>query len=332
MSDNAADAVGARVRAEAAAWFARMRGPEGPGLTDELAAWRSADPANDMAYARMLQRWDQSAFLTNSALGRGRDLGLATHRPLSPALRYLAGAAAFAVLALVGVFALDRSRSFVDPVAAATTVASARGELRTVRLDDGSRVTLDAGSAIDVAFTATERRLRLDHGRVRIDAADAARPFVVAVPGGAIFARRSLFDVAVGQSGVEVALLRGALDVAPDGAGAGARRPVPLGHYVLLLPTGNLAQPVASSATQLQWTKGMVAFDGDRLTDAAAATNPHNARRIVLGSPGLADLRITGAFHAADPDGFADAVATTFGLTVTRAPDGSIVLRKKIVG
>lgn len=330
MSDDAADEIGARARAEAAAWFARMRGPDGPGLAAELEAWRLADPAHDAAYARLLQRWDQSAFLTNSALGRGRDLGLARRQSVSPTLRYLAGAAVFALLALVGVFVLDRSRSLDGPIAATTTVASAAGDLRTVRLDDGSRVILDAGSAIDLAFTATERRLRLDHGRVRVDAArDPARPFVVAVPGGELFAGASLFDVRMGQGGVEVALLRGALDVASRGTAAQARRAVPVGHYVLLLPTGGVAPPLANSRAQLLWANGMVSFEDDRLADAIATINRRNDRRIVLGSPGLADLRITGAFHVADPGGFADAVAAMFGLAVSRPDDQTIVLHKK---
>ena len=330
MSDDVADHAGARARAEAAAWFARMRGPEGPGLTGDLDAWCSADPANEIAYARMLQRWDQSAFLTNSALGRRRNLSLAKSRSASPALRYLAGAAAFALLALVGLFVLDRSRSLVEPVAAATTVASARGELRSVRLDDGSRIILDADSAIDLAFTATERRLRLDHGRVRVDAAaDPARPFVVDVPGGELFARQSLFDLRAGQGGVEVALLRGALAVAPGGSAGDARRAVPVGQFILLRSTGEMIAPRANTPARLLWTKGMVSFDGDRLADAVAAINRQNDRRIMLGSPGIADLRITGAFHAADPDGFADAAAAMFGLAVNRSGDGSIVLQKK---
>lgn len=329
MSAEAADELGARARAEAAAWFARMRGPDAPGLTAEFEAWRSADPANDLAYARMLRRWDQSAFLTNSALGRARDLGRARHRPVSPALRYVAGAAVFAIFGLVGAFVLDQTRPVVGPVTAATSVAGLRGQLRTVRLDDGSRVTLDAESAVDVAFSRGERRLTLEHGRVRVDAAaDPARPFVVDVPGGSIFTRQALFDLRPGEGGVEVALLRGGIDVVPARAG-GARRAVPLGHYVLLLPNGSIAQPIASTGRQLEWTKGMVSFDGDRLDDAVAAINRRNVRQIELGSRDLAGLRITGAFHVADPDGFADTVAVMFGLTASRPNDRTIVLRKK---
>jgi len=327
MSEEAADE--ARARAEAAAWFARMRGPDAPGLAAEFELWRSADPANHLAYARMLKRWDQSAFLTNSALGRGRDLGRARRTPVTSALRYLAGAAVFAVLGLVGAFVLDRTRPVAGPVTTATSVASPRGQIRTVRLDDGSRVTLDTDSAVDLAFTQAERRLTLEHGRVRVDAAeDPARPFVVDVPGGSIFARQALFDLRPGQGGVEVALLRGALDVTPARA-AGARRAVPLGHYVLLMPNGSLAQPMISSGAQLDWAKGMVSFDGDRLADAVAAINRHNARQIELGSRDLAGLRITGAFHVADPDGFADTVATMFGLTASRPNERTILLRKK---
>ncbi len=330
MNDAPVDDVSARTRDEAAAWFARMRGPEGPDHRAACDDWRAADPANEVAYARLLRRWDQSAFLANSALGRRRDLRRAARWSHAPALRYIAGAAAFAGLALAGLIALDRSRPRAEADTAAATIANQRHDIRTVRLADGSRVTLDTDSAIDLTFTATERRLRLDRGRVRIDAvADTARPFVVALPGGALVAGQSLFDVQTRQGLVEVALLRGALDIAPNASSGAVRRGLAVGQYVRLRPTGEIVPPRASTPGQLSWTRGMVSFDGDRLADAVAAINQRNDRQIVLGSPGIAELRITGAFHAHDPDGFAGAAAELFGLAIRQSPDGSIVLRKK---
>jgi len=329
MSDDSADVPEARAHAEAAAWFARLRGPDGAQLTAEYDLWRAADPAHAAAYDRLLQRWDQSVFLTNTALGRRRDLRLARHWSRQPAVRYIGGAALFALLALVGIFALDRSRSLVEPTADAVTVASAREELRSVRLDDGSRVTLDADTSIDVAFTGTERRLRLGRGRVRIDAAADVRPFVIDAPGGALVAGQSLFDVRAGQGLVEVALLRGSLEVESNRPGGKRRRAVPVGQYVLLQPSGKISAPKANAPGQLLWTNGMVSFSGERLADAVAMMNRFNARQIEIGSADIADLRITGAFHARNPEGFADAIAAMFGLMKSRSPAGSIVLRKK---
>jgi len=332
MTDEGADALDARAQAEAAAWFARMRGPDGPRLTTELDDWRGRDPANAAAYDRLLRRWDQSAFLTNTALGRRRDLRRAKRWPHQPAARYAAGAAVLGVAVLGGVVALDRSRSPIASPTAPIVVTSKRGEIRAVRLADGSRVTLDTDSTIDLAFTARERRLRLDHGRVRIDAAaDSARPLVVEAPGGSLFAGRSLFDLWAGQGGVEIALLRGTLDIAPNGAGK-ARHPLAVGRYIRLRPDGAMTAPRVSAPGQLLWTNGMVAFDGDRLGDAVEQINRYNDRRIVLGSADVADLRITGAFHVRDPDGFANAIAAMFDLAQNRADDGAIVLRKKSVG
>ena len=52
-----------KAAAEAADWFARMRGPEAESAKAEFEAWRAANLANDEAWQRLLQRWDQSALL-----------------------------------------------------------------------------------------------------------------------------------------------------------------------------------------------------------------------------------------------------------------------------
>jgi transmembrane sensor len=70
----------------------------------------------------------------------------------------------------------------------------------------------------------------------------------------------------------------------------------------------------------------MLSFDRTPLADAIAAINRYNSTRIVIAAPGIAGLRVTGAFHASDPAGFARAAAAMFGLATARAPDGSIIL------
>ena len=73
----------------------------------------------------------------------------------------------------------------------------------------------------------------------------------------------------------------------------------------------------------------MLSFDGERLGDAIAEINRHNDRKLALVEPALADLRITGAFRADDPAGFARTIAAMLGLTSRDRSDGTMELSRK---
>src|SRR5690606_29474815 len=64
------------------------------------------------------------------------------------------------------------------------TYRTAIGDIKSLRLADGSQVTLNTDSTLHVAITAAERRIELDHGEAFFDVAqDPARPFVVRAGG-----------------------------------------------------------------------------------------------------------------------------------------------------
>lgn len=73
----------------------------------------------------------------------------------------------------------------------------------------------------------------------------------------------------------------------------------------------------------------MLTFDKTRLADAVAALNRYNSTQIKL-SPHVSDLRVTGAFHANDPGGFARVIGEIFGLSQENTADGTIVLSPTI--
>lgn len=325
------------VRLEAADWIARLHAPDGATDREAFEAWRGADPAHAVAYERMEQRWEQSKFLANTELGRSRRLHRARNGWLHP-LRSHAIAASIAALLLVGLgaFGLRETGYFQPPggAEAAITYASRDGELRTIRLSDGSRVILDAGTALRVAFTSAERRLRLDRGRARFDVAhDSDRPFVVDANGGSVIAHGTMFDVSVTDTGVKVVLLTGDIEVLKRGGASrpsnSSRRHLKPGQQVSFGDARAISTPAPARRADMIWASGMLSFDATRLDEAIASINRRSARKISLTDAKLGDLRITGAFRGDDPLGFAEAVAATFDLTVTDASDAGMLLEPR---
>ncbi|MBA4760911.1 FecR family protein [Sphingomonas sp.] len=320
------DQATARARQEAADWFARLRAGASEAELAAFAAWR-ADALNSETYDRLARQWEQFSFLANTSLGRGRDLSRASVWHRQPIVR-VAAVAALLVL-IVGSGLLLRVGMQPDPAAAPVAYASNADAVRTVTLADGSRVTLDRGSAVRVAYSASQRQLELLKGRARFDVAhDSARPFAVRADGGTVIAHGTIFDVALRPGLVRVVLLRGSVEVRPDpviARGAPGRMLVP-GQASVYAPGKAPSPPVAADPADTAWPGAMLSFEATPLREAVAGFNRRNAVKLALGSDRIGNLRITGAFAADDPAGFAEAAAAMFQLDLRRQPDASLAL------
>jgi transmembrane sensor len=323
------------LRAEAADWFARMRGPDAERDRAALERWLAIHPSHRQAYERLTLRWEQAGLVGHTPSGQRRSgLPAASVRPAMP-FRYAALAASIVAAIVLGAFYLlspAREGRAAAPVAvlASAELASPVGTIRRVTLDDGSVVTLDTGSRIEVAFTARERRLRLVSGRARFEVAhDASRPFVVAAGEGEVVATGTIFDVSMVGDRPRVRLIQGSVEVRRLAAVPGAStqlvaRLAPGQAIALGVPD---AKPSPAPAED-RWVSGMLSFDGVPLADALAEANRYSAHPIRLADPALGALRVSGGFKAGDQEAIADAIAASFDLTVEHAVDGSLILRR----
>jgi transmembrane sensor len=118
----------------------------------------------------------------------------------------------------------------VNEAASLTAVGRAdyvtgKGQKSIVDLPDGTRVTLDADSAVDVAFTGGRRDVRLLNGRAFFDVAhDRAHPFAVQAGGRVVTALGTQFDVRLTPGAVRVVLAEGSVSVASAPGGPARRR------------------------------------------------------------------------------------------------------------
>ncbi|MCW3837229.1 FecR family protein [Sphingomonas canadensis] len=317
---------------QAGMWFARMRGPDREALRPEFERWRDADPAHREAYEQAGGQWLETGGLADTEMGRNRHLP--ERRP--PIWEMPGARPAFAAIALLLVvvagFWFLRSPSGVPGgavVALAEPQETRVGEIRTVKLADGSTVTLDTDSAIEVRLSGDLRQVRLVRGRARFDVAhDPARPFRVEAGGRTVTALGTLFDVGFEPGGVRVSLFRGSVDVrglAPAGSVAAVTRLAPGECFTDLTRRPQVAK--ASPGLQ-QWVSGMLDFDGVPLGDVLEQTNRYSQRKIRLGDPSLAAQRVTGGFRPLPVDELAAALAAAFSLRVERSPQGDLILHR----
>lgn len=345
-----------RINADAAAWFARRDGEAwAPSDEDALNAWLETSYRHRVAYLRLEHVWREAGRL--KALGAGlppgeipaphaRDTFLMARSEekargapeceprISPAdflVRRLRRAqrrvAAAAVIITLGAGALwwglPPGSTYQTPI----------GALETVSIRDGSRVTLNTDSRIDVALTPTERRIELNRGEAFFEVAkDPHRPFVVQAGRTSITAIGTQFSVRRKTTGVEVVVTEGVVRVA-NGAATTAERgqPVRAGEIARIGEGGVLvqvtSQPVAEA--ELSWRSGVLVFRDALLSEAVAEFNRYNIRKIVIASPALADFHVAGTFKATSSEAFVHLLEQGFPIRVEERGDAYVLDSRK---
>lgn len=308
-------------------WLVRMEGQAEPADEQAFRQWIEADFRHRIAYNQAMRGWRESLRLADREIGRTRKL---VRAPFWMRHSTQVTAASLGVAVILGASVIGLARyglpfTLATPAEAATFRTSL-GEIRTIRLADGTQVTLDTDTLIRVNLSPAARRVTLERGRARFRVPPGERrPFCVYLPGGAVVTGKGLFDVSVFADREAVAVLEGRVEL------GGRTGPLPSVAGALaagqadVLGAGSAPEPV--SAAQAQWVKGMLALDATPLSDAVAMINRYNSVQVRLGDPALAKLPVTGGFQSRDPAGFARAVAASFALSIDRSDPGAIVLR-----
>jgi transmembrane sensor len=307
-----------RIRKEAAEWVARLGG--GAGERDHAAfrQWYDADPRHGEAYDRMAAIWSASGQLsvTEPVVDKVPRMG-----------RSWGYAAAASVVALAAVaLLLIRGPFFSSSTEPASIYATSRGELRQVELPDGSRVMLDAGSQIELAFSRAERRIVLRQGRARFSVAHESRPFVVQAGANQVIATGTVFDVSLLGDRLSIVLLEGSVELR-----RGERPQSPAVHRLtagrrLVVRRDGAAADAPAARGDTSWADRMLEFDDTPLAEAVETANRYDRVQIRLADDEVRSLRVTGAFRAGDSTGLARSLAAAFGLQVTVGRDGNLTL------
>lgn len=314
-----------RLQREAAAWLARLQAPDGERDRARFEAWRNADPGHAAAFARVERHWQDSTIMARSSLRYSAPLT----RPWWHIGASTPGRLAFGSAAAIALVVAAWSVSHAPRVAEPERVASAVGQLRTIRLPDGSRVTLDTDSTLAIRYSDQVRQLVLEQGRARFTVAhDQRRPFTVTAGAMTVVAHGTVFDVDMRPSGAGVTLIQGIVEVIARSAKSPEQR-IRLTAGKQVTATADmtrLSTPRTVPAGTAAWTSGMLGFDSAPLDRVVGEANSYTATRLVLADPSLARLRVTGAFPADKPLDLAATLARMFGLRVETRADGAILL------
>jgi transmembrane sensor len=305
-------------------WYERLQAPSLHAQAwEEFAGWLEAAPAHQLAFD---MAEDLHATIDGHA---GQILDLLPASPIGPTpsanespKRWIAavaiGAGAFLVAASLAIVLLpEKPKTPDEPVA----YAAPAGQQREISLADGSNVDLSPGSLIRVQFDASSRRLLVDRGEALIRAGrDPSRPLVVLAGDVRIRDIGTLFDVALRQARVSVAVLSGMVSVSPDAMGSsGGTVTVAAGQQFVQTPGPQPSQVVPTDAAAvLSWRHGFLTYRDVPLSDVVADINRYFGAQVTLADAATGARRFSGVLKADNLDATLRRLSVLLALPVVR--------------
>ncbi|WEK45179.1 MAG: FecR domain-containing protein [Candidatus Andeanibacterium colombiense] len=204
--------------------------------------------------------------------------------------------------------------------------ATATGELRTVRLADGSRVTLNTASAIDADVTGgTTRKVTLRGGEAYFEVVhDPARPFLVHAGNADVRVLGTKFNIRIDADQSRIAVTQGHVRVA---LATNPKRTVDLlvGQEALADRAG-LQKQGADTYEATAWRHHQLLFSYVPLRLVVRDLNRYRRAPIYIANGALADNLVSGVFRTDDPDGALRIMERTMGIDSVTLPTGQTIL------
>lgn len=192
-----------RIQEEAATWLAKLNSGETTfEEREQFSRWVGQSQENRDVYFALRKRWQH----LNDALD---------HAPL-PKPRYSKYSGLALVASLLLVVSLFILRNDIQNAALAD-YTTAVGEQKLLTLADGSTVVMNTDTALAVAYSQGERRIRLLQGEAEfIVTHDRSRPFVVSSKNRTVTALGTEFSVASWEDDFTVTVFASAVRIAQD--------------------------------------------------------------------------------------------------------------------
>ncbi len=319
-----------RIAEEAARWFARLRHEKAdPQLRAAFRQWRSENLAHRRAYAELEEIWRQLDGLMPVETGERLAAPPATSVRKVPWRRRMGRVAAVAAALVIGI------AGYLQMTGEAPwlweEVTTARGEQRTLMLEDGSTVYLNTATRLAVRMTKARRIVRLRKGEALFEVThDPARPFLVEGSLGTVRVIGTRFDVALNpkRRAMRVLVVEGEVAVTPARADGHPRQPLALAPGELAeITDGHVAERrVADVRSLVSWREGYLIFDGSSLREVVDSVNRYLSHPLKIADAEIADLSVTAVIRLEDREAIVRALTTALPVKALRLDNGTTLL------
>jgi transmembrane sensor len=310
-------------------WLVRLQG-EAVTESDWRAfdAWLTASPAHAQAYDAALafdQRLDLDARLIERQAEAAPVVAKVIQlRPARRALFWSTGAALAAAF-VAGAVLLPSSGLLGGHE---TLYSTGVGERRTIALEDGSRIELNASSRLSVRFDRRGRHVNLGDAQAFFDVAkDSARPFLIEAGDTQVRVVGTAFDVRRRDGQVAVNVQRGLVEVRPhrqDGAAPFRLRPGQgLSHSEGQVDDARVATVALEEVAG--WRQGRLIYRDQPLSQIVGDMNRLFPRPVKLGDAKAGDMRLSGVLIVDEQGAMVDRLSHLLPVRTTTTDDAIVI-------
>lgn len=378
MTDHASGGPGPspEVLEAAAQWFVRLQ--DGDASAEAFAEWNKwlgASSEHRLAYEELentilrLERlrhppqlpslaqlaadaYDGSAPIDPSAL----QPSAVRKRLRNARTALLALAAAVVLMAFGGSWFL--SRVTLQPASESMNYRTAAAQTKLIELPEGSRVTLDADSELNVVLTSDRRALTLVRGEGYFQVAkDRSRPFVVQAGATQVTAVGTAFNIRRSANRTVVAVLEGKVELVaepqsrPNAPAPGSDRhdesrvtagsagpprvpqlsaQVAAGEAVSYSESGDLhALPATEASLAAAWLQGHRRYYNEPLRYVLADVSRYTGRKIEVSDELTGDLQFTGTLDVENSEAWLRGLSVALPVRLVQEKDGTLRVERQ---
>ena len=333
-----------KIEEAACDWIARLDAGElSESETQALQHWLRQDRRHEIALLEMASLLDQMTVV--SSLNKLLPLtevamDIDDQQPVTSKFTVAAlGLAASLIVSVAVVLTLDWNRD--DSLIA--SYQTAIGEVKDVEIGDGSTVTLNTASTIDVRLSDRERRVILSQGEAMFHVQhEKERPFIVEANGHEIKAVGTAFNVSWGLEQVEITVTEGVVEVLPAVAvehfrntegqqrsQVNPRKRLVVGESMTITEADIVTESVEPEEVdaKLSWQNGELVFRGESLEHVVAEVSRYSHVALTISDDSIREIPVGGVFKIGEIENLIDTLEHGFGITAERRAEDNIYLR-----
>jgi transmembrane sensor len=298
------------VNDQASEWFAKVhRGNMSAAERSRFRQWLSTNPRHDKAYKETEAFWCDSDFqtaLTTLPLSQELVIPSLQNSRNKPWI-VLAIAACLMLMAIL-------LRPMLGCLQA--DYCTGTGEIREVKLADGSTVTLSPQTAIKIAMNTELRQVQLLEGEAFFSVQrNPARPFVVASQYSQTRVLGTQFNVKDNTHSDTITVISGVVEVSHN-----RQQPSILHANDSISVSDNQTGSIETSSGNAAsaWTKGHLVFANATLKEVIGELGRYRQGAVIIKNNRMKALKVNGRFDIRDTDKALDALEQTLPVHIYR--------------
>jgi len=203
------------------------------------------------------------------------------------------------------------------------------GEKLSLSLDDGSTIHLNSQSAVNIDYSASQRRVELIYGEAFFEvASDKERPFSVSSQGVVATALGTAFNVRQLEQEIQTTLTEGRLRISTLRSDNRHQPDITLtpGQRVTIAGPGQMTLTEGHKLYLPDWKRNVLRLDNTPLSDVLALLNRQYSAHLVLVNPELQDKPMNGVIPLNDLPVTLELLSNSLNTRTVRISDRIIFL------